>query len=47
MFQGLELKKKLGPKYGVKKAGCENQGHCYSKIEEATVTNRLVFSKQE
>ena len=27
--------KKQGPKYGVQKAGCKKQGHCYSKIEEA------------
>jgi hypothetical protein len=29
------LKKKLGPKYGLKKAGCKKQDHCYSKREEA------------
>ena len=27
-FQGLELFKK-GPKYGLQKAGCKTQGHCY------------------
>ena len=36
IFLGSEtLKKKLGPKYGVQKAGCKKQGHCYSKREEA------------
>ena len=28
-------KKKLGPKYGVQKAGSKKQGHCYSKREGA------------
>ena len=27
--------KKSGPKYGMQKAGCIKQGHCYSKREEA------------
>ena len=29
------LKKESGPKYGVQKAGCKKQGHCYSKRGEA------------
>ena len=28
-------KKKSDPKYGMQKAGCKKQGHCYSKREEA------------
>ena len=35
IFLGSETLKKQGPKYGVQKAGCKKQGHCYSKREEA------------
>jgi hypothetical protein len=40
----VPLKKKLGPKYGVQKAGCKKQGHCYSKREEARV---IVIQKEK
>jgi hypothetical protein len=30
--------KKSGPKYGLQKAGCKKQGHCYSKREEARLS---------
>ena len=32
---GLWPWKKSGQKYGIQKAGCKKQGHCYSKREEA------------
>ena len=35
IFLGSGTFKKQGPKYGVQKAGCKKQGHCYSKREEA------------
>ena len=35
IFLGSGTLKKQGPKYGVQKAGCKKQGHCYSKREEA------------
>ena len=35
IFLGSGTLKKQGPKYGVQKAGCKKQGHCYSKKEEA------------
>ena len=34
IFLGSGTLKKLGPKYGVQKAGCKKHGHCYSKREE-------------
>ena len=34
IFSGAGTLKK-GPKYGLQKAGCKKQGHCYSKREEA------------
>ena len=30
-FLGFGTLKRSGPKYGVQKTGCKNQGHCYSK----------------
>ena len=30
IFLGSGTLKKQGPKYGVQKAGCKKQGHCYS-----------------
>ena len=35
IFLGSGTLKKPGLKYGVQKAGCKKQGHCYSKREEA------------
>ena len=34
-FLGSGTLKKLGPKYGVQKAGRKKQGRCYSKREDA------------
>ena len=36
IFLGSGTLKKQGPKYGVQKAGCKKQGHCYSKREEGS-----------
>ena len=38
IFLGSWTLKKLGPKYGVQKAGCKKEGDCYSKREEAAWT---------
>ena len=35
IFLGSATLKKWGPKNGVQKPGCKNQGHCYSKREKA------------
>ena len=35
IFLGSGTFLKKGPKYGLQKAGCKKQGHCYSKREEA------------
>ena len=49
-FLGSGTLKKMGAKYGVQKAGCEKQGHCYSKREDAAGPLLFVnnmFSKRE
>ena len=38
IFLGSGTLKKLGPKYGVQKAGCKKQGHCYLKKEETRLS---------
>ena len=35
MGRFVTLKKKSDPKYGLQKAGCKKQGHCYPKREGA------------